>query len=268
MCNRHYCRWRAYGDPEAPLRVQRSRVRWTATDLYEIEAGIEAGWTDETIARRLGCTVRALRLARKRHGLRSRSATLMSARSVADLLGVGCSKTITHWLAAGWLRGRRGSVYGLHRRWLVTEDALLEFLADQAHWHRWQAERITESGLREWALEQRGGVRFLTPAEVADRCFVGVGAVNDWIQSGVLPAVRNGNHLVRESDLVGFVPPGQRSRIGQSQNAWGAEDDRVLCEMRCAGQTYAAIARVLGRSIGSVSNRWHRLEQRRIDTTA
>lgn len=259
MCIRHYQRVRRYGDPEAPLRVRRSRRRWTAHDLFQLEGGIEAGWNDETIARKLGCTVEAMRMARKRHGLRSRRRVLMSARAVADLLGIGCSKTVVRWIERGWLAGRRGPGCGPYQQWLVWEERLLKFLEDETHWHRWQAERITEPCLREWALELRAGVRFLTLAEVAERCYVTISAVQAWIHAGRLPALRNGNHVVRESDLVGFVPPGQRSRAGLRHRAWTTDEDAVLREMRAAGVAYAAIAQRLGRSISSVANRWWRV---------
>lgn len=140
-----------------------------------------------------------------------------------------------------------------------NRDRLLAFLADEAHWHRWRPERISEPCMREWALELRAGVRFLTLTEVADRCCVTVGAVASWIQAGILPAIRNGNHMVRESDLAGFVPPWQRSRAGLRHRRWSADDDTVLCAMRVAGAPYDEIARRLGRSLSSVANRWYRV---------
>jgi excisionase family DNA binding protein len=174
-------------------------------------------------------------------------------------LGIGCSKTVVRWIERGWLYGKRGQRVGPHRRWLVWEDRLLEFLEDEAHWHRWRPERITEPCLREWASELRAGVRFLRLTEVAERYYVTSRTVENWIREGRIPAVCNGNHLVRESDLAGFVPPGQRSRHGLQLRAWTTDDDAVLREMRSSGAAYAVIAQRLGRSISSVANRWHRM---------
>jgi flavin-dependent dehydrogenase len=136
---------------------------------------------------------------------------MLTARVVAAKLGLGCSKAVARWIGAGYLRGRRGQGCGLYRMWYVKEEALLDFLEDPRYWHLWEPDRV-EPGLRAWVSEIRDGVRFLTTGEVGARFFVHHAAVNDWIHKGYLPAVRHGNWLVRESDLVGFVPPCERPR--------------------------------------------------------
>src|SRR5438309_1518659 len=77
----------------------------------------------------------------------------LTARKVAAMLGVSCSKTIARWITAGWLKGRKGQRVGLDLMWVVDEDAVQTFLADPAHWHRWTPERIADAGLRAWAME-------------------------------------------------------------------------------------------------------------------
>lgn len=169
--------------------------------------GIERGWTDERIAVALGTTANAVILARKRNGIPSRSDTLLSCRTVADRLGIGCSKSVRRWIDAGWIKGKRGPKQGPHFQWQVHPDELMAFLERPEHWHRWNPERIPDAGLRQWAIEMRAGVRFLSLPEVAELLYAQPATVHQWIKKGWLPAVRNGNHMVRESDLAHFELP-------------------------------------------------------------
>lgn len=267
MCNTHYLRWRKHGDP-LTLRRPRTRVRWTERDLFQLEDLLARGFSDAAIARRLGCTVTALNLARRRHGIRSRSQLLLSAREIANRLGIPCSKTVAHWIAQGWLDGKRGAPRGGNRQWQIREESLWSFMEHPDHWHRWQPERIRDPYLREWAIDVRAGVRFLTPGQVAWRFCVTHNAVNVWIRSGLLPAVRNGNWLIRESDIAGFTPPGQQSKAGMRHQEWtDAEDDRLYA-LREVGLTFQQISHALGRSLGAVSNRWYRLMAREGEVAA
>ena len=236
--------------------------RWTARDLFRLDMLLDQGLSDAAIARRLKRTPEAISLTRKRHGLKSRSSRLMSARMVADLMGVGCAKSVIAWIEHGYLAGKRGPRRGPYRQWQVDEEALWRFIENRYHWHRWEPERITDPALREWAMELRAGVRFLTPGEVAWRCCVDASAVNVWIHNGLLPAVRNGNWLVRESDLEGFVPPHQRSRAGMTQTRFTPDEDARLLALRDSGATWTAIADALGRNISSVAGRYQRLTER------
>ena len=90
---------------------------------------------------------------------------------------------------------------------------MLDFLQDGRYWHLWEPERVGPR-LRIWVTEMRDGVRFLTTGQVAAKFYVEHATVNNWIHKGYLPAVRRGNWLIRESDLVGFVPPCERPRQG------------------------------------------------------
>jgi len=255
----HYQRWRKYGDPEI-VRVHRSRTKWTPNELSELEDLIYAGWSDERLAERFHASVNGIQLARKRHGIPSRTQALLCCRVIAAKLGIRCAKSVARWIERGWLKGRRGQPRGGNQQWYVTESALLTFLEDARHWQRWQPERITDPDLREWTLELRAGVRFLTLGEVAQRYYVEPATVGAWIQRGLLPAVRNGNHLVRESDLRGFIPPSQQSKAGMHVQRWNDGEVERLIAMREAGVTFQGIADALGRPLQSVSNRWYRVE--------
>lgn len=239
---------------------------WTSQRLFELAGYLEQGKDDTEIAALMGTSANGVRIARKRNGLRSRTAILLSAQSISKLLGVGCAKTITHWIELGHLKGRRGQVRGPNRQWYVRKEALLAFLEDPDTHHLWQPDRITDSGLRQWAAELWTGP-FLTPGQVADRCFVLHSAVNDWIHRGLLPAVKNGNWWIRESDLEGFVPPNQRSKVGCACRRYGPMEDELLFELRAKGYSYPRIAKHMGRTIGSVYQRYQLLLQR-VDVAA
>lgn len=165
----------------------------------------ERGWDDERIGAALGCSAVAVGLARKRHRLPSRDRLCLTARRVARLLGVGDGKTITRWIAAGWLRARRGWREARCRVWVIAWGDLERFLADPAHWQRWDPARITDPALARHAAAVRGGLRYLTHAEVAQIAGVVRGTVNSWIAKGWLPAQRNGNWFVREDHLREFL---------------------------------------------------------------
>jgi excisionase family DNA binding protein len=174
-------------------------------ELFDL---IDAGCSDREIAGRLGVSPNAVFIARKRYGVPSRTARLLSAEAVARQVGVSCAKTVARWIRQGWLRGRRGQPRGANRQWYVRPEDLRDFLRDPAHWHRWEPERIPDPSLRAWAQEVRGGVRYLSQTEVARRCCVQRATVQQWIDTGLLPAVSTGSHrLVRESDLAAFRPP-------------------------------------------------------------
>jgi excisionase family DNA binding protein len=165
---------------------------------------LERGWDDTRIAAKLGCSATAVSLARKRAGIPCVTKTLRCPQQIAALLGLGCPKTVVRWIQAGWLRGRRGPRRGGNRQWIVTDDAFHAFLADPAHWHRWEVARITDPTLRAFVASVRSPDRYLTLTEVAELCCVQPGTVWHWIDKGWLPAVRNGNHRVREADALRF----------------------------------------------------------------
>jgi excisionase family DNA binding protein len=240
--------------------VQRGRPRvWTPERVYALDELIRQGRSDVQIGRALDASANAVNIARKKHALPCRTVVLLSARAVAERLGVMCSKTVARWIRCGWLRGARGQRRGANRQWYVTEAALWDFVANPAAWHAWDAARIINADLREYAVSVRAGARYLTPGEVAERCFVTHMAVNGWIHRGVIPAVKYGNWRIKEADLIGFVPPSQRDRHDRRAWRFAAEEDATILAMRAGGATWQRIADELGRPLGSVAGRHGRL---------
>ena len=230
---------------------------WTPERVTRLEGYLEQGLSDEVIARRFGVSSDAVNLARKRHRVDSRTRLTLNSRKVAAQLGIPCSKTVVGWIEAGWLKARRGPARGGNRQWLIKEEAVLDFLRDPAHWHRWQPERIPDICFREWAIEVRAGVRFLTVGEVAARYSVIVNMVGQWIHKGWLPAVRHANWLIRESDLAGWVVPCERRRWWRRPpRRLTPEEDARLVELRRSGESWRRIGRALHCRVETVRDRY------------
>lgn len=178
---------------------------WTASRVFQLMTLVEHGRSDDQIANRLGSTVHAVRQARHKHGIPPVTATAHTCASAGRLMGL-CEKIIRSWILNGWLEAKRLRLRrGGNRQWMITEYALYSFLERTEHWHRWHPERITDPDLRDWATSMRAGVQFLTLTEAARIACVQPKTVSDWIRKGWLPALRNGNHTVRESDLLGLL---------------------------------------------------------------
>lgn len=175
--------------------------------LQSLRDLITHGLDDAEIGAALGVSANAVHIAQVRHHLPSRTDAMLSSREVAKRMGVKCAKTAVRWIEAGWLRGWRGQRRGANRQWYVRPAALFDFVRDRRHWHRWDPERIADDELRRYALAVRGGERFLTVGEVAERMYCQTGTVNQWIRRGWLPAARHQNWMIREADLNRFALP-------------------------------------------------------------
>lgn len=232
---------------------------WTEDELMSLEAYLALGLTDEQIAGRVGRTANAVNIARKRHGIASRTNLTLNARSAAAMLGVSCAKTVVRWVECGWLKAKKGPRRGGNRQWVIDEVNLLAFMEDPRGWPAWRPERIGDQLLREWATEIRKE-RYLRVGEVAERFCVGAGTVQSWIQRGELPAHRYGNWWIPERALDGFVPPFERSKVGLKKRLYAPDEDARICELRDKHRwSWPAIAADLGRSVGSVHGRFARI---------
>lgn len=211
-------RWRELDRYAVHPRNRRNRD-WTHDEISHLVTLLDQGLDYDTIARRLGRTRIAILIKTKRLGCNmTKRPTVLTARAVAQLLGKGCAKSVTRWIADGLLTAR-ASVCNGRRIWRVTWDDLMTFLHDPAHWCCWDAARITDTELRQELLALRADDGpWLTQGEVAARYHVGREAVQQWLDKGFLPFVHSGggkgNRMIRERDLVGWVAPCQRSRKG------------------------------------------------------
>lgn len=130
---------------------------WTPEQLARVDAGIERGLSNALLGERLGKSANAIKVIRRRHKLGAPSRTGYTARRLAAVMGLSCSKTVARWIDQGWLRGQRGAViWGPHHIWRIEEDDLLAFLEDSRGWAQWRVEDIRDPFLRQWAHELRG----------------------------------------------------------------------------------------------------------------
>ena len=183
------------------------RLRWTQARRFRLMTLIDQGLSNAQIATRMGTTEAAVHLARKRYKIGGVYRHALSARAVADMMGIGCAKTVTKWIERGFLAGKRIRKMGPHHTWLIQRSDLWGFVEDERTWHLWQIDRIADHDLRTHAERVRGDVRFLTPGEVADRLYTMHSTVNQWINKGWLPARRWGNWWIDERDLARFELP-------------------------------------------------------------
>jgi excisionase family DNA binding protein len=203
------------------------------------------------IAAELGRSVWAIRLRAKRVlGLALSKAGGHTVNVTARLLGVD-SHVVKRWCDRGWLKWHDigMQVYSGRVR-LVGHDELLDFLEDEGHWHLYEPGKITDSGMREWAIEMRAGVRFLTTGQVGKRLGLSDAAVNDHIHRGSLRAVKRGsNWLVRECD-VRYPEP--RTTKGQRRPPPFSEAEHAKVRHWWGRYPATEIAQRLGRGNGSI----------------
>lgn len=243
---------------------------WTVEQISALESLIEAGVSDRRIAQRLGRSENAVRIARKRHHIAPRQKALLSARTVAQRLGIGCAKTVVRWVQLGWLKGHRGQRAGPNRMWYITEDSLLRFLENRHFWHVWHPARIRDRDWRDWALEmRRSEPRLLTTRQVGDLLGYQHETVCSWIHKGLLPAAaRNPNWLVDAAALEGFVPPLERSRVGVIARPFTRDEDAWLRLYVVKGWSWTDIGQALDRHPSVIQARWQRLQRGRAEAAS
>jgi excisionase family DNA binding protein len=191
-----------------PRRRPSRKPTWSSKETDKLVSLIEQGYDYDTIARRLKRTRIAVVIKAKRLGTRitTTNATL-SARDIAEMLGIRCAKTVSKWIQRGWLQARNA---GRSDRplWRITWEDLTAFLEVAEYWIAWDPARIADLALREWAQDLRqNSEQYLTQTEIAARYHVDRGTVAQWIDKGWLPALRYGNRRVPASALEGFIPP-------------------------------------------------------------
>lgn len=166
--------------------------RWTRPRLFLLAGLLERGTSDAAIARALGTTVDAVKVARCRYAIPSRTACALSGLAVARLLGVPPER-VWWWLRDGLLPGRKALRRGPNRQWRIEEADFWAFCEDPRFWSLWDPHAIPDRALRDWAAtlrRERAACRWLTPDETARRFGVEPKTVRRWLAEGRVPAIK------------------------------------------------------------------------------
>lgn len=162
--------------------------------------------SDEEMGQALGRTAIAVKLCRKRHLTslppRSHDTALPTAKEVARLLGIGCSKSVTRLIQEGLLPGR---TLPLNRHiWGVPWPALVRFAVNPENWIYFKPEHVKDPYLKRLIQMRRARWpdEWWRIGQVAAYYGVSVVAVNKCIHDGRLPATRWGNWWIKRSDAT------------------------------------------------------------------
>lgn len=182
------------------------RTHWTREERSVLDAMLAEGRPYQEIADAIGRSFQGIAAQCHLSGIRQRTTTSnLSGTQVMRLFGLTAKVTLRGWIARGWITPTSARFY----RFPIEQ--VQSFIANDDTWMAWDAAKISDPDLRVWALRLRAnGPRWLTTAEVARRFHVVERTAYEWVIRGYLPAVRYGNHWVREDHLDGFVPPSEQ----------------------------------------------------------
>ncbi len=198
-------------------RYQR-QPNWTSEELQFLDAHA-ATMSVQQIAAALGRSPNSVKVKRVRRGLPSvtRNPDYYSARDIALMLGVSCSKTVTRWIEEGRIKPMDVE---LDCGWsLVPWERIARFAVNPDNWvlfdtkrvkdprlcrlialrqDRWQDAWLTTKEAAAWYNTQHPGMPLVEPSDI--RHVIARGRL-----TGVQKGVGNSSWFVRRSHLVDFV---------------------------------------------------------------
>lgn len=243
----------------------RKAAEWTPAEKRFLTDNVR--WmTDDELARSLGRTPEAVHIQRERElklPPRRQDPEWPTAREVARLLGIGCSKTVVRWVEAGWVVGRKLALDAC--MWGVSRQSLTRFVVNPENWIYFQPQRVRDPYLRRLLQlrQARWQDAWWTPGQAAAYHGVSPNAINQCIRGGRLSAKRWGNWWIKRSDAVALrISPGKGHN---EQIVWTDAGDAFLLLARALGLSLATIAPLMHWPQSRV---WYRLglleEQERI----
>lgn len=185
--------------------------RWTEDDLCYLADNF-GRLADEQICKDLSRSKNAIKIIayRKLNGL-ARLDGFYTARTVATLLAVSCSKTIVFWRDKGYIKGKRAPFgYGKHKLWSFDYEDIETCLRKRP----WLVDprRMEQSYFRTIVHEEYEKDPWYTAAQAAP--FMGIrdpNAVHRYIYRGWLQAVKKpggpwqGVWIIRKSAIDAFL---------------------------------------------------------------
>jgi len=198
------------------LRLCKTTRRWSDKDLAFLNDYVGI-MSDEQLARHFDRTPNAIHLAlvRRLTGINHKT-NIYTARSLARLFGIGCSKTIVAWHSKDFLKGKRSPVHcGKTFMWGFLYEDIVKCLRRRP----WlvSIDRMEESYFRSIVQEQWDKNPWYSCREAAP--LLGIkdhNAVQRYIRSGWLPAVRKPSGgtwewIIRKRAIDAFLEDDPRS---------------------------------------------------------
>lgn len=198
--------------------------RWTESEDMLVETMLQQGSSVVAVAQKTRRTYAGVRTRLVRNGSsirkeRARPASEVRNRGqVAALFGV-CPMTAHRWITLGWLAARRNGAWSRRKavrhdlHYLITDDALMEFIDRRETWVSWDAAKITDADWREYAMEIRASARgeWVLLKDFARSLGRPYTTVFGWWQRGLmdrLTMLRHGRQVyIWSADLKTFIPP-------------------------------------------------------------
>lgn len=196
------------------------RPKWSAKEDELLEHCTSEGIRYGTIASKVDRSYR---------GVAHRAAILgtnferigYSKAGVAKLFGIGGHKAIDHLVSIGVLNAHKLKNRPTARNsYVIFHDDIIEFIDNERTWHWWDASKITDSGLREYAQEVRDGKHWLTTVDLGK--IFGYTSASIWlfIRNGLLRATLvGGRRWCMRADWL----PRERERLANRGPKWWIE---------------------------------------------
>jgi excisionase family DNA binding protein len=230
---------------------------WIPAEEERLVELVEAHHSYKFIASKLRRTVTAIRIRLQRSlhtSLTDPENGAQSMRKTALRLGMRY-EAMRSFIRHGWLVAQPGSQVQL-----VEDEALLRFLENPDHWHNWDPQRITDPDLKEWAIDLRRGVAFLSVKEAARQLMIAETTIDDWIRSGDLRVVKayNGYRFIRSDWLKDTPVPGAIRNATGKRRPFTADEIGFIRVWR-SFQPISYLAKALKRAYWSVAWKCERL---------
>lgn len=220
-CSR--CHLRTYAGGRAS-KTKQNGTRLTPRAIEEARHLFEAeGWTVRRLADHYGVTYHDVRNAFLHTYGTVKRQNRVTALELSRILGHPSNACVRRWIRDGELPATPGKSHkatvGYADLW-IPRTAVMDFLARQDKWMRWEPERITDPALRAHARSLRGAVswRWLHVAhDAAAMLYTNRRTVEGWIRDGYLPAVKEGGYwYVRSDHAAAFL-----AKLQEYPSHWG-----------------------------------------------
>lgn len=185
---------------------------WTQEDLQYLAKNYGI-LPDEEICRQLERSPNALKIMGYRAMRINHKTNIITAREVARVMGVACSKTVIEWIDRGWLKGQQTSVRCGHTSvWNFTKEDLETFV--RSFPYVLDRDKMLEGPYRAIALEEFARDPWCSLQEACQKIGVSYNsaALPQYLKKGWLHPVKcprmSGNHwtwLFFKSDIDKFL---------------------------------------------------------------